>query len=70
MPHNQKQQAMALKYKLILAHLFLFAFIISVSHCDENVPLVNGLNRSSFPSHFVFGAATSAYQVSDVIAMN
>ncbi|CDP07757.1 unnamed protein product [Coffea canephora] len=54
---------MALKYKLILAHLFLFAFIISVSHCDENVPLVNGLNRSSFPSHFVFGAATSAYQI-------
>lgn len=28
--------------------------------------VINHFNRSSFPSDFIFGAATSAYQVSEV----
>ncbi|KAL3537396.1 hypothetical protein ACH5RR_000762 [Cinchona calisaya] len=75
MPHKA---TMAINYKLLFA-LVLFALIISLGHSestddgsndddsgdDDGGPSssLSRFNRSSFPSDFVFGAATSAYQI-------
>jgi hypothetical protein len=57
---NQKQSTMVIRGPLIL-FLFLFLFVQLVASGGVATP--NYVNRSSFPAGFLFGTASSSYQV-------
>ncbi|WVZ25985.1 hypothetical protein V8G54_004529, partial [Vigna mungo] len=51
------------KKKLVLLLIALLSSLITVTESVALTPQIDLLNRNSFPTGFIFGTASSAYQV-------
>lgn len=61
---KKKEELMSMGFFLVLMHLLAASTVIILVAVVPDVATANALSRNDFPPHFLFGASTSAYQVS------